>query len=384
MRGWVWHTTLAARPAGSHRHHHRDPPPPCRPPLALAGEPAPLHRRPPAPAAVLLVRGGHLHHRPGDGRAWLPATAWTSGRRGGLLVWWPCRSWPCGSSRARSPAASPGRSTSWCTCSTEIGRGNLAARAHLACGGFDEIAILARSINDMAGAHRAPDRRPARAAGRRLARAAHAAGPPARAARHRPRPGGQRRAPGTSSSASCWRWTGWWASCWPRPGWTSRRWSPRPLDAVDAARRALERAGLPADKLVSEAADGALRRRPHAGRPGAGQPAAQRRQTRRRARPAAGGHPPGLRRVRGARPRPRLPARALERLLPPLRARHPARPAPGEPRWAWAWPWWPASPGPTAARSAPVTAKAAAPSWCWSWPRPPPRPADRDRRGSGP
>jgi signal transduction histidine kinase len=35
--------------------------------------------------------------------------------------------------------------------SGEIGRGNLSARAQLACGGIDEIAILARSINDMAG-----------------------------------------------------------------------------------------------------------------------------------------------------------------------------------------------------------------------------------------
>ncbi len=35
--------------------------------------------------------------------------------------------------------------------SGEIGRGNLSARAQLACGGIDEIAILARAINDMAG-----------------------------------------------------------------------------------------------------------------------------------------------------------------------------------------------------------------------------------------
>jgi two-component system OmpR family sensor kinase len=34
--------------------------------------------------------------------------------------------------------------------SKEIGRGNLAARAQLACGGIDEIAVLARSMNDMA------------------------------------------------------------------------------------------------------------------------------------------------------------------------------------------------------------------------------------------
>ena len=77
--------------------------------------------------------------------------------------------------------------------SGEIGRGNLAARARLACGGFDEVATLARSINDMAGRieRQIGDQREL------LAGVSHELRTPlARlqgAARHRPRPGPHRR-----------------------------------------------------------------------------------------------------------------------------------------------------------------------------------------------
>jgi two-component system, OmpR family, sensor kinase len=137
--------------------------------------------------------------------------------------------------------------------STEIGRGNLRARAELACGGFDEIAILARSINDMASRieRQIGDQREL------LAGVSHELRTPL--ARLRVLLDIAR-----------------------DQGTTPRTWDelerellemdrlvgellasarldfqaliPKPLDAVDAAAHALERAGLPADKLIPEPA----------------------------------------------------------------------------------------------------------------------------------
>ena len=86
-----------------------------------------------------------------------------------------------------------------------------------------------RALQRHGGAARAAAGRAARAAGRGLARAAHAAGahPPAgrdRAAAHGGRP--TTRARWTRSSARRSRSTRWWASCWPARGSSSRPWRP--------------------------------------------------------------------------------------------------------------------------------------------------------------
>ena len=137
--------------------------------------------------------------------------------------------------------------------SGEIGRGNLAARARLACGGFDEVATLARSINDMAGRieRQIGDQREL------LAGVSHELRTPLARLRVLLEIG---RDQGTTPAT--WdelerellemdRLVG---ELLASARLDFQALSPRPLDAVDAAARALDRAGLPAEKLTGEVA----------------------------------------------------------------------------------------------------------------------------------
>jgi two-component system, OmpR family, sensor kinase len=136
--------------------------------------------------------------------------------------------------------------------STEIGRGNLGARAHRACAGVDEIAVLARSINDMAGRieRQIADQREL------LAGVSHELRTPLARLRVLLDIGRERGvAPATWDELErelleMDRLVG---ELLASARLDFQALVPRPLDAVDAAARALERAGLPADKLVSEA-----------------------------------------------------------------------------------------------------------------------------------
>ena len=263
--------------------------------------------------------------------------------------------------------------------STEIGRGNLAARADLACGGLDEIAILARSINDMAARieRQIADQREL------LAGVSHELRTPLARLRVLL---DIARDQGTSPRT----WDELERELLEMDRLVGELLASARLDfqaltpraarrASTSAARALERAGVPADKLVSEAADRALRGRPHPGGARAGQPARQRRQARRRARSAAGAASrPGFVVFEVVDRGPGFPPALLEKLFHPF-----VQSAPGSParatagrRWAWGWPWWPGSRAPTAARSGPRTATAAARGSCSSWPSSPlPRPA---------
>jgi two-component system OmpR family sensor kinase len=135
--------------------------------------------------------------------------------------------------------------------SEEIGRGNLGARARQACGGLDEIAVLARSINDMAGRieRQIADQREL------LAGVSHELRTPLARLRVLLDIARER-----GAGAGTWdelerellemdRLVG---ELLASARLDFQALVPRPLDAVDAAARALERAGLPAGKLVSE------------------------------------------------------------------------------------------------------------------------------------
>lgn len=131
-----------------------------------------------------------------------------------------------------------------------IGRGNLAARAQQACAGIDEIAILARAMNDMAGRieRQIADQRELLAGVshelrtplghlRVLLDIARDQGPSARTWNDLERELLEMDQLVGELLASA--------------RLDFQALSPRPLDAVDAARRALEPVGLPANRLAS-------------------------------------------------------------------------------------------------------------------------------------
>jgi two-component system, OmpR family, sensor kinase len=145
--------------------------------------------------------------------------------------------------------------------STAIGRGNLGARAELACGGLDEIAILARSINDMAGRieRQIADQREL------LAGVSHELRTPL--ARLRvlldiARDQGPSRKTWDDLERELLEMDQLVGELLASARLDFQALAPRPLDALDAARRALERAGQPADKL-----DSALPAAPFSGDP---------------------------------------------------------------------------------------------------------------------
>jgi two-component system, OmpR family, sensor kinase len=135
--------------------------------------------------------------------------------------------------------------------STEIGRGNLAARAGRACGGLDEIAVLARSINHMAGRieRQIADQREL------LAGVSHELRTPLARLRVLLDIGRERgAAPATwdELERELLEMDHLVGELLASARLDFQALVPRPLDAVDAAARALERAGLPADKLVAQ------------------------------------------------------------------------------------------------------------------------------------
>ena len=139
----------------------------------------------------------------------------------------------------------------------ELGAGNLKARVSAAGFGFDETAVLSSAFNEMAA------RLERQLAEERelLASVSHELRTPLARIRLLVEIGRQAgagqggqgtiRARWTRSSARRSRSTRSWASSWPARGSSSRPWRPKPLDAVEVARRALERAGEDAAKLVS-------------------------------------------------------------------------------------------------------------------------------------
>jgi two-component system, OmpR family, sensor kinase len=135
--------------------------------------------------------------------------------------------------------------------SGEIGRGNLSARAQIACGGIDEIAILARALNDMAGRieRQIADQREL------LAGVSHELRTPLARLRVLLDIARER---GTTAQTydelerellEMDRLVG---ELLASARLDFQALSPRPLDALEIAGRALERAGLPAERLAAE------------------------------------------------------------------------------------------------------------------------------------
>jgi signal transduction histidine kinase len=135
--------------------------------------------------------------------------------------------------------------------SGEIGRGNLSARAQLACGGIDEIAVLARALNEMAGRieRQIADQREL------LAGVSHELRTPL--ARLRVLLDIARERGATAQTydelerelLEMDRLVG---ELLASARLEFQALAARPLDAVELGRRALERAGLPAERLASE------------------------------------------------------------------------------------------------------------------------------------
>ena len=163
--------------------------------------------------------------------------------------------------------------------SEQIGQGNLSARATRATRGIDEIAILGRSMNDMA----ARIQRQLQEQRELLAAVSHELRTPLARIRVLLDIARERGATAETlneverETQEIDELVG---ELLASARLEFQALNRKPLDAVEVAARALERAGLPADKLVAETRRPAVRRRSHAGRPGAGQPAGQRPQAR--------------------------------------------------------------------------------------------------------
>ena len=136
----------------------------------------------------------------------------------------------------------------------EIGDGKLSARAGLACGGIDELALLAKSINDMAARieRQLTDQR------QLLAEVSHELRTPlarirllveiARSGKLEPANLDEIEREAVEIDALV-------GELLASARLDFAAMARRPLDAVDLARRAVERAGLPCEKLVVEASE---------------------------------------------------------------------------------------------------------------------------------
>ena len=208
--------------------------------------------------------------------------------------------------------------------SEQIGQGNLSARATRAARGIDEIAILGRSMNDMAARiqRQLQDQREL------LAAVSHELRTPL--ARIRVLLDIARERGATADTLNEVERETQEIDQLVGELLASARLefqavNRKPLDAVEVAARALERADLPAATLQSAATAAPFSGDPDPGRARARQPAGQRPQARPRRRPPDRPDPPRLRHLPDRRPRPRLPARPGTGGVPAVRARRRGR-----------------------------------------------------------